>query len=236
MRSCLAPPLLALLLTLLMPAHAAPLQFQLAGQFETATEPPQTGPLTVSYELREGPAEALFGAVTAPDGTVLPDYFLGTTLFSESIDSTSNEPFGPIGPVTVRFGDNAPLVLKPFSLTQSISALDFNRYRYDFEVFMQGSGLFGLFQYALLIAPPAGVPYLDRDFVSSLATPIELLALAALGSASGMFELSQFNITADFTRVLVTAVVAEPGALAVLGAALLGLLVVPRRRTALHPG
>ena len=121
-----------------LPAHAALLHFDLRGDFEAAFDPPVRGTIAISHDLDEGPRQASFADTVDPLGTLVPDYFVGTEVFFAGIPSTSPDEFGPVGPVSMRFGNGDALTLKPIANVQSISSVSFNRYRYSVELFMTG--------------------------------------------------------------------------------------------------
>lgn len=218
------------LLFVVLPAHAALLRFALGGEFEAAFDPPVRGTIAISHDLNDGPSQPSFIDTSDPQGAPAPDYFVGTEVFSASIPSTSPEEFGPVGPVSMRFGNGDALTLKPFANSQSISSVTFNRYRYSFELFMTGDA-FVFLTYELLFSPPAGVPFWDRAFVESLDAPVQLLAFADIGSAAGMVEFSQLNLAVDFTTVSIArpgAAIPEPRTLALVAAGILALWGVNR--------
>ncbi|WP_332673286.1 hypothetical protein [Aromatoleum sp.] len=218
-------------LFVVLPAHAALLRFDLRGEFEAAFDPPVRGTVAISHDLNDGPSQPSFADTVAPNGTLAPDYFVGTEFFSAAIPSTSPEEFGPIGPVSMRFGNGDALTLKPFANSQSISSVAFNRYRYSFDLVMSGEA-FVFLTYELLFSPPDGVPFWHRAFVESLDAPVQLLAFADIESAEGMIELSQLNMAVEFTSVriaLPAAALPEPHALVLAATGILALWAASRR-------
>ncbi len=218
--------LLAMVLLLVgLPAHAALLRFDLSGEFEAAFDPPVRGAVALSHDLNDGPGQPSFADTLSPNGSLAPDYFVGTEFFSAGIPSTSPDEFGPVGPVSMRISSGDGLTLKPFANSQSITSIAFNRYRYSFELFMTGDA-FVFLTYDLLFSPPPGVAFWDRAFVESLDAPVQLLAFADLGSAAGMIEFSQLNMAADFTSVRIAlpgAALPEPHPLALAAMGVLAL-------------
>lgn len=214
-----------------LPAHAALLRFDLSGEFEAAFDPPMRGTLAISHDLDDGPNQPSFADTATPNGTLAPDYFVGTELFSASIPSTSPDEFGPVGPVSLRLGDGDALTLKPFSNSQSITSVTFNRYRYSFDLVMSGDA-FVFLTYELLFSPPPGVPFWDRAFVESLDAPAQLLAFADIESAEGMIELSQLNLAVEFASVRIAlprTALPEPHPLALAATGVLALWGASRR-------
>ncbi|WP_263772592.1 hypothetical protein [Propionivibrio soli] len=220
-----------LMLLIALPLQAASLKFQFGGTYSAGEEYPD-GTFNVSYQLNTMPTDFTYADVLDPSGRTVHDYFTGVPRFSVSSDSSGTMPFSHIEALSVQFDDRAPLALRPFSLSQSISSIGYNRYQYQFQLWVAGDR-FGFLAYNLSFSPrPEDGPW-DKALIESLTDPDMLLTRAVLGGTSPAYmELSQFNYGLNVNRFAITSAAAqipEPSAVALIAAGLILLLLATSR-------